>query len=110
MKDRYFEHIVGCLEASIKAAEDGVNCYIPVVVVQNAVDLLKEKEVKEQISDAIHETAKQFRQTIVRCKECRYSEHDPETNHLRCQHPFGLSGMTHGADWFCADGERKEGR
>lgn len=25
----------------------------------------KEQEVKEQISDAIHETAKQFRQTIV---------------------------------------------
>ena len=44
MKDRYFEHIVGCLEASIKASEDGVDCHIPVVTVQNAVDLLKEQE------------------------------------------------------------------
>ena len=76
-------------------------------IATEALVLLKEQEVKEQISDAIHETAKQFRQTIVRCKECRYSEHDPEIEHLRCQHPVGLSGMTHGADWFCADGERE---
>ena len=44
MKDRYFEHIVGCLEASIKTAEDGVDCRIPVVIVQDAVGLLKEQE------------------------------------------------------------------
>ena len=45
---------------------------------------------------------------IIRCKDCQYSEYDPETDHLRCQHPFGLAGMTHGADWFCADGMEKE--
>lgn len=44
MGDRYFEHIVGCLEASIKAAEDGVDCHVPVVTVQGAVDLLKEQD------------------------------------------------------------------
>ena len=45
--------------------------------------------------------------SVVRCKDCQYSEHDPETNHLRCQHPFGLSGMPHDENWFCADGVRK---
>lgn len=44
MADRYFTHIVGCLEASIKAAEDGVDCHVPVVTVQGAVDLLKEQQ------------------------------------------------------------------
>lgn len=65
MADRYFTHIVGCLEASIKAAEDGVDCHVPAVTVQGAVDLLKEQQerierlckkigvMKESIEDAI---------------------------------------------------------
>lgn len=44
MADRYFNHIVGCLEASIKTAEDGVDCRISAVTVQGAVDLLKEQQ------------------------------------------------------------------
>ncbi len=44
MADRYFTHIVGCLEASIKTAEDGVDCRISAVTVQGAVDLLKEQD------------------------------------------------------------------
>ena len=36
----------------------------------DALALLKEQEAKEQISDAIHETAKQFRQTNnLNCSE-----------------------------------------
>jgi len=106
MKDRYFEHIVGCLEASIKAAEDGVDCHIPVVTVQNAVDLLKEQEIKGQISDAIHETAKQFRQTIVRCKDCKHGEKVPT---FKCYPDVtwcNQHSTSHNDDWFCADGEQ----
>lgn len=44
MTDRYFNHIVGCLEASIKTAEDGVDCHLPAVTAQGAVDLLKEQQ------------------------------------------------------------------
>lgn len=43
MADRYFNHIVGCLESSIETAEDGVDCRISAVTVQSAVDLLKEQ-------------------------------------------------------------------
>ena len=62
------------------------------------VCLLKEQEVKGQISDAIHETAKQFRQTIVRCKDCRHN------NGGECRIRSGWFPVT--PDWFCADGER----
>lgn len=69
-------------------------------------ELLKEQEAKEQLSDAVHETAKQFRQTIVRCKDCKWW-HESKTNN-----GFGDCGQANGitlkpSDWFCADGERK---
>lgn len=54
MADRYFDHIVGCLDASIKAAEDGVDCHIPAVTVQGAVDLLKEQQAKiERLNEKV---------------------------------------------------------
>jgi len=55
----------------------------------------KEQEVKEQISDAIHETAKQFRQTIVRCRDCK-----KRNQHHECEYGY------HSDNWFCADGEK----
>lgn len=64
-------------------------------IATEALVLLKEQEMKEQISDAIHETAKQFRQTIVRCKECK-----KRNQHHECEYGY------HSDDWFCADGER----
>lgn len=66
--------------------------------VEDALSLLKEQEVTERISDAIHETAKQFRQTIVRCKDCKYND-DGE-----CIIKAGWFPVTE--DWYCADGER----
>ena len=47
---------------------------------------------------------------LVRCEHCQHSWYDPEIDAYRCEHPFGLTGMPHTADWFCADGEPKEGR
>lgn len=66
-------------------------------LVLNAIDALKEKEVKEQISDAIHETAKQFRQTIVRCRDCK-----KRNQHHECEYGY------HTDNWFCGDGEMVE--
>lgn len=65
----------------------------------DAINLLKEQEVIEQISDAIHETAKQFRQTIVRCNHCKHYRKST------CSAGAGMAFPTPG-DWFCADGER----
>ena len=63
----------------------------------DVLELLKEQDAKEHISDDIHETAKQFRQTIVRCKDCRHYE-NCEVNDLLLNHENG----------YCSDGERNE--
>ena len=68
--------------------------------------MLKEQEAKEQISDAIHETAKQFRQTIVRCKDCKhFGRYYAESKNGVCNK---LNIIERSEDWFCADGERKD--
>ena len=47
--DRYTTHIIGCLENAVENAVDGVECHIPYVTVQGAIDLLKEQH--EDIAD-----------------------------------------------------------
>lgn len=73
--------------------------------IRKAVAMLNEQEAKEQLSDAVHETAKQFRQTIVRCKDCDNKECWGRAGDVVC----GIDGTPHRPDWFCADGERREG-
>ena len=43
---------------------------------------------------------------VVRCKDCKYHE-DEEIGMVYC--PNALGGWV-GENWFCADGERKEGQ
>ena len=69
-------------------------------VIQLIEHLLKEQDAKEQISDAIHETAKQFRQTIVRCKDCVHWDELTQ----ECDEIDGIFLP----DWFCADGVGRE--
>lgn len=42
---------------------------------------------------------------IVKCKECRHSEYREDYDDYLCDED-GIS--VHEADWYCADGERKE--
>ena len=44
--------------------------------------------------------------TVVRCKDCKYHE-DEEIGMVYC--PNALGGWV-AENWFCADGERKEGQ
>jgi translation initiation factor 2 beta subunit (eIF-2beta)/eIF-5 len=53
---------------------------------------------KQHISDAIHETAKQFRRQIVMCKDCKKRET------MYCPFYWRYKGTKYD-DWFCADGE-----
>jgi hypothetical protein len=51
---------------------------------------------------------------VVRCKDCKYrsfycTEATDGTTVYTCHHPCANSVCRPG-DWFCADGERKEGR
>lgn len=44
---------------------------------------------------------------IVRCKDCKHGE--KANNVYLCGKSRGF-GLAHEPDWFCADGERNEGR
>ena len=68
-------------------------------LIRDAISLLKEQEAKQHISDAIHETAKQFRRQIVMCKNCKKRET------MYCPFYWRYKGTKYD-DWFCADGER----
>lgn len=49
---------------------------------------------------------------VVRCKDCRYGQYctDGKTTYQCFKWNSGEFGMLHEQNWFCADGERKEGR
>ena len=87
---------------------------------EDAIALLKEQEDNDMISDAIHETAKQFRRTIVRCKDCKhrpelklYSDRQgnytavefPDGSKCPCQCEDFFYSWYPKDDWFCANGE-----
>ena len=79
----------------------------------DAIELMNEQNDKGMISDAIHETAKQFRRTIVRCKDCRHATMTSDGK--MCKYcamdtdDFGdQRTVYHDADWFCADEERRD--
>ena len=55
-----------------------------------------ENEVLQLLPDKI--------QPLVRCKDCKWNSGKPNTPY--CQ----IRSEPHRNDWFCADGERKEGR
>ena len=44
---------------------------------------------------------------VVRCKDCKHR--DPEDHKCDCGHDIQWQ-LPRQDDWFCADGERKEGR
>lgn len=86
---------------------------------KDALELLEEYEVKEQISDVIHGLAKQFRRPIVRCEDCKHRPTDPENKGVGqslvfpddvcpCQIGDNWYSWMPKDDWFCADGERRE--
>ena len=47
-----------------------------------------------------------YAEEIIRCKECKHAEYREDFNDYEC-HSSGC-GLVYDADFFCADGERKE--
>lgn len=45
---------------------------------------------------------------LVRCKDCRHDVRLDDSSYYICSKPFASNRETHTAEWFCADGERKE--
>jgi hypothetical protein len=92
------ENIISTFEKIISVCkEDGCDFVdLSFEDAEQILSMLKEQEVKEQISDAIHETAKQFRKTIVRCKDCKWRG----TNACFCKSKDDVKD-----NWFCSEGQ-----
>ena len=100
----------GCYKCPLSYADGTVACKefvegnasIPMPVIRNVIDLLKEQNNCENCAIAIED-----RQHVVRCKDCKYSSG-------RCLGVYiqfimcGKTGGIHKDDWFCADGEMRE--
>ena len=82
-------------------------------IMRDAFAMLKEQEqaMKEKdgtISNLIAQIKEisQCYERVVRCKDCDNRECDGRAGTIVC----GITGESHDRLWFCADGERKEGR
>ena len=80
-----------------------VEVFFPDTMMKKGVcELLKEQDNCENCSIAIED-----RQPVIRCKDCKWAELS-DNEHTWCDHVD--HDFCHNNDWFCADGERKEGR
>lgn len=96
-------------------------------MLSEAADVIEElSQEYESVAKSLTESVELVRKLqsphvkIVRCKDCKHrrlNEHYEEKGYLRikaiCEldtgDPFELSRCAENDDWFCADGERKEG-
>ena len=119
---------VACLECPYAEAEGGTDDWCIRGLYRDAIALLKEQEkleerlqhaievgeeyrkeweIKNSISDAAHETAKQSQRQIILCKDCKYGVKClPDSSNYSCTKAFGEK-TPHSYDWYCADGKRR---
>lgn len=73
-----------------------------------AKDVTLANGAKHRCIDAtqIHELPKT---EIVRCKDCKHGYPLTDSAYYACTKPFAEPNNRKPFDWFCADGERKEG-
>lgn len=100
------ENVIESLEMCYTYSNiDGENTIVPQELVLKIVAMLKKQGEQLAMMRMIYGTDAKVVGEIVRCKDCKwYSEKG------FCKHPNGGAGNIRPADWFCADGKRKEGR
>lgn len=71
-------------------------------VLDDAITIIKEQ--KDYIYELQHapSVVPKMQQPIVKCKDCKHFA--PDGIYTMC---YRHNGLSQGADWFCADGERK---
>ena len=68
---------------------------------------MPDMEIKERIVKMRYGMEIGYGQELVRCRDCKHR--DPEDG--KCDSGHGIQWqLSRPDDWFCADGERKEGR
>lgn len=80
----------------------GERCLIDLI--NDALDLLNEQEEQKFLVDSDGKITPL--PVIVRCKDCDNKECWGRAGDVVC----GIDGTPHRPDWYCADGERQEGR
>lgn len=114
-------------------------CGVNSAVIDRAIELLKEQEHKDRMYHALEDDWKRLKEllkeqetanlykcpncgtwvsaeNVVRCKDCKHgslycTEDVCGETLIECNRPdLGDVIEIHGWKWFCADGERKEGR
>lgn len=115
---------VGEMDSLMKKVLEGLECHkdeIPGVcrdcpyftesgfcsgrLAKDALAMLKENEKDiEALKKSYNELAEKG-EPVVRCKDCKNKECWGRAGDVVC----GIDGTPHRPNWFCADGERKEG-
>jgi len=84
-----------------------VTVYFPDTMVKRGkCELLQEHDDCENCAIAIED-----RQPVVRCKDCKHGQYEEWDNGECIDKTVYCDGYgIHKPDWFCGDGDRKEGR
>ena len=81
-------------------------CADTLALVKELEQAMKEKDgIISNLIAQIKEISQCY-ERVVRCKDCDNRECDGRAGTIVC----GITGESHDRLWFCADGERKEGR
>jgi len=80
-------------------------------------NLLREQELRDKMFHALEEDwkklqAMQKEQELVMCKDCKHWSAERINDYNKCKRwiNVGVKNFATMGDWYCADGERKEGR
>ena len=78
-------------------------------IIEEAIEIIEKEAYWFHVSELkkVIRLLKSLNQ-IVRCKDCKHGVQLDDSNYFVCSRPFASNRETHTADWFCADGERKE--
>lgn len=78
---------------------------VPTADVVDKERYVRARENADILSDALSEYQSADMVEVVRCKDCVHHKNAPQTTDVWCERIDGLLPK----DWFCADGERREG-
>mgnify|MGYP007012498009 CR=1 FL=1 len=106
------EKVINYLQSEIYRAEQSVNdiwleC-VEVKLLRDALAILKEQEsIIESLKADLSETLDVVtnRKNVTHCKDCKHND-DPD---YPCERHTICTNAENDENWYCADGQRKEG-
>lgn len=79
-----------------------------VAVLDHGVDYVQTDDL-EEINQIINDAPTIDAVPVVRCRECKWGRTTSEgSEYVWCGKPYAPPWLSHIANWYCADGKRKE--